>query len=222
MSTRILADDPPDIRSLKRQVRILLLLDAAEHAGLSPLPARHLHTLAYLANVLAPVWELSPLEEQVYKNRGGPYYPSLQRDVDRLVGLGMVVPSHLDNTEDGAQCWRIVAHYRLNRALAADALHAIEDTRWEEQCAPFLRELAYALSALADHAIDAASGEDALYADPIVSYENVIDFEDKRRNSSANAAQQFEHLLPGDSRATPGEMLHLYVDHIQRRLGRGD
>src|SRR5208337_5409069 len=100
--------------TLKKQVRLTVLLDAAEEAGLAPMPVLRLHAFAYLANVLAPVWELPPLEGKVLKRRGGPFYPTLQHDLDRLIGLGVAIifgVSHVQN-EDGH--WRLEGSYRLH------------------------------------------------------------------------------------------------------------
>lgn len=64
--------------SLRRQIRLVLLLDAAEKTGLTPLPILQLHTLAFLANILAPVWDFEPIDGKLLKRRGGPFYPRLQ------------------------------------------------------------------------------------------------------------------------------------------------
>ena len=71
-------------------VRVLTLLDALSAAGLSPSTSRALHELAYLANVLAPVFDLPPLDASLLKRKSGPYYPARQQTVDRLVGRGLV------------------------------------------------------------------------------------------------------------------------------------
>ena len=81
------------IDDLNRRIRLILLLDAAESAGLTPLPILHLHTFAYMSNVLSPVWDVPVLEGKVLKRRGNPFYTSLQYDLDRLVGMGVVLIS---------------------------------------------------------------------------------------------------------------------------------
>ena len=65
---------------------MLLLLEAAENAGLTPIAVLNLHALAYLANVLSPIWDMAPQKRTVVRKRGGPYYPELQQEVDALVG----------------------------------------------------------------------------------------------------------------------------------------
>jgi hypothetical protein len=59
--------------SLRRRVRVVTLLEAAEAAGLVPLGILRLHAFAYLSNVLAPVWDMPALDGKVLKRRGGPW-----------------------------------------------------------------------------------------------------------------------------------------------------
>ncbi len=74
----------------KRPVRVLSLLDSLARAAISPVTVRVLHELAYLTNVLAPVFDLPPFSASLLRRRGGPYYPELQETVDLLVGRRMV------------------------------------------------------------------------------------------------------------------------------------
>ena len=76
-----------DYDALRRRIRLLLLLDGSERAGLAPINVRRLHTYAYLSNVLAPVWNTRVFDGSLLKRRGGPFYPALQHDLDRLVGF---------------------------------------------------------------------------------------------------------------------------------------
>src|SRR5438552_17717143 len=56
---------------------------------------RKLHVFAYLADVLSPVWNLQPFDGKVLKIQGGPHYPDLQSELDRLAVMGIVVISRL-------------------------------------------------------------------------------------------------------------------------------
>src|SRR5260370_89619 len=80
---------------LRQRVRVLQLLEAAERAGITPLPARRLHAYAYLADVLSPVWDLQPFDGKVLKVKHGPHYPDLQKEVERLVVMGLITASRL-------------------------------------------------------------------------------------------------------------------------------
>ena len=207
---------PVDV--LRRQVRIVMLLDAAEAAGLVPLQILRLHAFAYLSNVLAPVWSMPVLDGKVLKRRGGPFYPDLQHDLDRLVGQGVVTITGVGHVQDEARRWRLEGAYRLNREFADPILAALCNFPEDRRLGTFIVELGYALSALSDDELDRAVSEDATYSDPMVTVDNVIDFADWRhRNYSANAAEKFDRVIPGGN-ATPGEKLHLYVRHLHRRI----
>ena len=205
-----------DFTTLKKQVRLTVLLDAAEEAGLAPMPVLRLHAFAYLANVLAPVWELPPLEGKVLKRRGGPFYPTLQHDLDRLIGLGVAIifgVSHVQN-EDGH--WRLEGSYRLHKKFGKPILNALSYFPEENRMRVFIQEVAFALSALGADEIDRAMLEDATYSDPVPGLGNVIDFAEwKKINYSTNAANAFDRFMPLS--ASPGNKLHLYVSHLYRR-----
>lgn len=200
-------------------MRLLSLLDAADSAGLVPVPIVRLHAFAYLANVLAPVWDIRAMDGKILKRRGGPFYPALQRDLDHLVAAGMVRLSSLGYEEDEDGRWRLDAAYELNRDLAANAVDYVRQHNVEGHGRVFLQELAYALSALSEEDLDAVVGEDATYSDDLVTEGNVVDFAEWRdTNYSANAATYFERVMPGGAFPTPGEKLHLYVRHLYRRM----
>lgn len=204
--------------SLRRQVRLVILLEAAERAGLVPLNILHLHTFAYLTNVLAPVWDMAVLDGSILKRRGGPFYPDLQHDLDRLVGKGLVVISGVGHVQDEAGRWRLEGAYRLNRKFVDPVLEALTTFDEEREFLRFIVELGYAVSGLSDAELNRAMVEDATYSDPMVTVDNVIDFAEWRdRNFTANAADKFDIVIQGGN-ATPGEKLHLYVRHLQRRI----
>lgn len=204
---------------LRRQARILVLLKAAAEALLAPIRVVPFHAFAYLANVLAPVWDMPALDGKILKRKGGPFYPDLQRDLDRMVGKGMVVVRGVHHVRGPDARWRVEGSYSLNRQMSQAALNYLLGRRDEGRVASFVQELAYALSALSESELDRALVEDATYSDPSFSEDNVLDFgEWSRRNPSANAAAYFDHFLPRGTKATPGERLHLYVRHLHRRL----
>jgi hypothetical protein len=207
------------IDDLRRRIRLILLLDAAENAGLTPLPILHLHTLAYMTNVLSPVWDVPVLEGKVLKRRGNPFYPLLQQDLDRLVGTGVVLVSNISHVLNEDQRWRLEGDYRLHRPFADRILERVKAFEDDRGLMRFIQELAYALSALSSDDLGRSTTEDATYADPMIDVGNVVDFAEwEEMNYSANAARHFKGILPGGARATSGEMLHLYVHHLYGRL----
>ena len=208
--------------AFRRRLRLVVLIHTAERAGLSPLPIMHLHTFAYLSNVLAPVWEMPVMDGKLLKRRGGPFYPALQADLDNLVGMGVAVISNLGHVLDQQNRWRLEGSYLLNRQFADRILRQMAEFEEERRLFGFLQELAFALSALSDEDLGKATTEDATYSDPIIDFGNVVDFAEWQfKNYSANAAEQFEGLLPGGVRANSGEKIHLYLRHLQTRMYGG-
>src|SRR6185312_7535782 len=198
--------DDAELATLRRQARILILLDAASKAGLTPMPIIPFHAFAYLSNVLAQVWDMPALDGKILKRKGGPFYPELQHDLDRLVGMGMVLIKQVSHVRESNGKWRLEGRYRLNAEMSNTPLNFLLGLPDERRFASFVEELAYALSALSDQDLERALVEDATYSDPSVSVNNVLDFEEwTQRNPSANAANYFDRLMPGCTRATPGE-----------------
>ena len=152
------------------------------------------------------------------KRQGGPFYPELQHDLDRLVGTGVAVISKLGYVQDTSQRWRLEGSYQLNR-LPADAIFETSQTFDDERrLTSFLFELAYALAALSDEDLDRAVTEDATYTDPVVAFDNVIDLKvPNGKNYSANAAREFDRVIPS-GHTSSGEKLHLYIRHLRRRM----
>ena len=207
---------------LRRRLRLIGILDVAENAGLCPLPIRRLHMLGYLSNTLAPVWNMPVLEGKVLKRQAGPFYPALQQDLDRLVGMGIVKISALNHKVDEDGKWRLEGKYHLNRIFAEPILAKMSEFFEEYKFQGFIQELAFGLAALGEREFDLAMSQEATYSDPRVDYGNVVDFAEwQQRNFTANAANRFEHLLASGGRANPAEKIHLYVRHLHTRISRG-
>lgn len=208
--------------SIRRRVRLVALLEASREAGIEPLPTLRLHLIAYLANVLSPVWDMPSVDGSVLKRSGGPFYPDLQNDLDRLVGIGVVRVENLRHQRIDDDRYRLDGSYRLNTELAAPILTYLSVMPEEAAAARFVRELVLALSALSDEEIDRVITEDATYANPKVSNDNVIDFgEWLSGNYSAAAAEKIGDLVPTGAAVGASEKVHLYVRHLRRRLQGG-
>ena len=210
------AIESTELQALRRKTRLLMLLDGMEQAGISPISVRHLHTYAYLANVLAPIWSTAPLDGSLLKLPGGPFYPALQSELDRLVGLGLARISDLGHAEDENGRWHLTGTFSLNQRLASRVLEVINSFPEEREIQQFLREIAYAVSALSDREFDLVPDDDATYSDETISYGNIVDFDEWRKtNYSANAAFHFRTVYVEAMRS---ELIHLYVRHLRRRI----
>lgn len=211
-----------DVDTKKRPVRILALLDSLARASIEPAPVRVLHEMAYLTNVLAPVFDLVPFSASLLKRRGGPYYPELQETIDRLVGRRMVDVTdikYLWDAEEGR--YRLDALYRLNYELGASAVEGYRKVYADTGEPLFIDELAAAYSMLSDNQLGDMAQYDARYADGNVDINEVIDFgqwnEASKSNFSRNAALSFR----SGERLNPAERLYMYMAHVQRRAAGG-
>lgn len=216
----------PELTSLldarRRPIRVLALLDALCEASIFDAPLRVIHELAYLSNVLAPVFELAPLSASLLKRQGGPYYPELQETIDLLVGKGMVLASGIRyEYVNEEKRYRLQANYRINRSLAGAVLATYRKVYADTGEPFFIGELCAAYSMLNDQELGQAFQFDARYADKDVDNNDVIDFGQwanaANTNFSRNAAMSFR---PGES-LQPAERIFMYIEHVKRKTGHG-
>lgn len=210
------------LEARKRPIRVLALLDALADASIFEAPLRVVHELAYLSNVLAPVFELTPFSASLLKRQGGPYYPELQETIDMLVGRGMVLASGIRyEPVPEEKRYRLHANYRINRKLAEPVLVAYREVFGDTGEPFFIGELCAAYSMLADQELGRAFRFDARYADEDVDNNEVIDFGQwvnaVSANFSRNAAMSFR---PGEP-LQPAERIFMYIQHVQRKAGGG-
>ena len=218
--------------ALRQRIRVIQLLEAAERAGITPIPAGRLHAYAYLADVLSPVWGLQPFDGKVLKVKHGPHYPDLQREVDRLVVMGLVTVSRLRYVSRTKSGPLIDADYAINfessylgpilAAIGAgDADQALDAC--DSGIHAFLVELACAIATVSGDEINSAASVDATYADERIDYSNVVDFgswsmDALQDNLSLAVAERFHRFLPGRAQVSAGERLYLYASFLGRRM----
>lgn len=219
------------LAKIRRRCRVLLLLDAAEQAGIAPLPSARLHAFAYLADVLSPVWKLIPFDGKVYKSVGGPRYPDLQDEIDSLVVLGLIQVRDLVYEPRAGGGARISGSYGLKfsskhlepifRVLGARSAEEAIDPE-DHNLHAYLVELASALATLPDDEIESATGVDVTYRTR-AELHNVVDFaewvnDEWEANPSWQAAERFQAFLPEGSKMLSGEKLYLYAAYLGRAM----
>lgn len=205
-----------DSEILRDRLHLLLLLDACEAADLAPVPLARLHALAYLANVLAPIWSLASTDGKVLKRDAGPFYPELQQQLDRLVGLGLVEVHDVDYILVENQ-WQLRASFALASERPVRVLETALKFAAERQTSNFFRRLAFAIARLGVP-VDRVVQHDATWSDRRTAIGDVVDFAEwKTANYSARAAALFADYLPAGVSATRGDMLQLYVRLLERR-----
>ena len=215
-----------DFESIKRRIRLVLLLEASREAGIDPIPTQRLHLVAYLANVLSPVWDMPyatntqlKADGSILKLSGGPFYPDLQADLDRLVGMGVVMVEGLCYRTIDDEHYRLEGSYRVNPTLAEPILTCMFSLLSEARIARCIRELVLALSSLSDKEMDRAATQDATYSDPTIGPGNVIDFgEWTTSNFSSSAAIRAGEFVQSRADIGASEKVHLYIRHLRRRL----
>ena len=214
---------------LKRRNRVLLLLDAAERTAITPIFSRHLHAFAYLADVLSPVWNLPAFDGKILKVDGGPHYPDLQSELDRLVVLGLVEVTNLKYVGRGVSGARVEGDYALDFSsasldslLAALGANGVSKALDPADCEThrFLVELAGALATLDNDEIDIAATADVTYS-TAGSIDNVVDFaawadDAWAANPSWRTSERFKSFMPEGVNLTPGEKLYLYAEYLGR------
>lgn len=220
MSRRLL---PVELQRTERQLRLIGILDACRSAGLSPTSIATVHTIAYLADALAPVWDLPILNGQILKLRRHPFFPNLQRDLDLLVGQGVVQVSrvtYLQNEQGGG--WQLDAHYSLDSEFSERILSAARSFELQDKKLRFIREVVYAASGLGLHGIENLGDMDAAYSDPLVGVGDLVDLDTEfgLKNATARVALRFADLTPDSRNLTDSELVHLYVRHLYARMRR--
>ena len=212
MNTHLL---PLELRDVERQLRILAILTASEELGLVPLPVDALHAIAYFTDALAPVWNIPVIDGRILK-RHRPYYPALQADLDRLVGLGVTVIEDVHYAQAEDESWRLAGSYRLNHSFADPILVCAESMAQQAQGLRFVREVVFATSGLGVSGVSEASAVDATYSDPLIDIGGMIDVApDDELNTTTRVALRFGHLVSGLSTA---EMTNLYVRQLYARM----
>jgi hypothetical protein len=221
-----------ELNVMRQRSRAIQLLEAAEGAGITPMRSNRLHSFAYLADVLSPVWNLPAFDGKILKIEGGPHYPDLQKELDRLVVLGIAQVSQIRYVVRPNGGARIDAFYSLNLDsaelhpildfLGAGQLERSLDSR-DFQVHTFLRDLAGALATVSDDDIETAASVDATYADQRVDLSNIIDFgqwstDIGTDNLSLRTVEHFYEFLPEHARLTGGEKLYLYASFLERRI----
>lgn len=156
----------PNKAILVPRMWILLLLDASERSGIAPLSVERLHRLVYLANALAPVYELLVPDGYILKYRRGPFFPAVHYDIGRLVAQGLVRATDSRPIKDDLGYW-ISANYSLPKAgmRVVDEVFSIETVRPK---ALYLREVALAFAGL-----DVSDRDNAALLD--VNYDSVAE-----------------------------------------------
>ncbi|WP_409141903.1 hypothetical protein [Cellulosimicrobium sp. RS] len=216
---------PVELRQVERCTRLVQILSACAEVGMVPVTGAVVHVFAYLTDALAPVWHLPIVNAQLLKRESRPFFPVLQRDLDGLVGSGVVVVDALDYGRESSNGWRLAAWYRLNADAARPVLELSSELDSQAASATFVREVVLAGSGLGDDELNAIGRLDAAYSNEITDIGEVLDLETQEGgfgaraevNQSAAVAVRLGELASASFVMSDSELIHMYIRHLYSR-----
>lgn len=202
---------------LTARMWLLTLLDAAERIGIAPLSAQRLHRLVYLANAMAPVYDLLTPDGYLLKYKRGPFFPEVQWDIDRVCAQGLANASSLKTLKDDLGWW-FEADYGLTQTgmAAVDKALGLADMARK---ANFLREVVRAFSSVLQDETDKSDQDDIVLMD--ISYDHAdnqgpIDFDTASRNLTVLAADAIARRVGKEETASRRQKVHVYFRYLDR------
>lgn len=194
---------------------MLLLLEAAQRSGLTPIPGWQIHRLAFLADCLSPVYGLPTRLGRVRKAQSGPFDVDRQWELDRIAVQGLAHLTNIHHRDFAAHVW-FFADYSLTSAgmAAADAAAAVSP--WAAETRVYLLEVAGAQEELGLRARKRAALSDATYSDPRFLDKHVIEFSEWQQNFSVRATEAFQAFVPGGVPLNRRDRLYLYFRYLDR------
>lgn len=203
--------------AIRRRIRLLMLLDAADYAVISPISTSRLHALAFLGDVLSPIYQLTAISGSILKRRVGPYFPELQWEIDRLVGSGLVDVLELKPVVEVTNAY-LDASFSLSREYVRPIFDILYKDNSYLILRDFFRELASALGSVPDNDLDATTRADVTWETGHAG--TVIDYA-SWRNYSRLSAERIEELARdklgnANLKLSPGAKVNLYVRYLQR------
>lgn len=213
MTTTPSMKDDVDIRA-----RVLQIMAALEEAGVTPIANRDLHAIAYLSNVLSPMWEVEPLEGSILKSQAGPRSAVFEQQLDRCVGQGLISVVSLEDDPESPE--RLSASYRLSGNKARPLLSVINGFPDERHARSFLNELAFAFADIDPDLRDETAVEDAAWTNPSVADNRVVDYAEfvgQSDNPSFNVMQSLQRYAPEGVNYSRAEKLALYLRLLKRK-----
>lgn len=203
-----------------RRTWLVLLLDGASKAGLTPVDQTIMHQAAYLANALAPVYDLPIEHGLVTRWKRGPFFSEVQWDLDRLTVMGLAKLHSVETGEDDDGWWFRVQYATGPRTR--DFLTAVEHLDQVQRWSRFHRELMASLASLPDVDLRRATIADANYANTVdgdlEASEVVIDFDDlRKRNFTTRTVRRIDRQLPKQMALEDRDRIHLYLGYLAQR-----
>jgi hypothetical protein len=193
----------------------LLCVAEASRMGLAPLATAQLHVLLYLANTLAPFFKVARVRGRVLKRGPYPFYPDVQREIDRLALSGVLLISRVDFGKKG----HLAAHYDITSKgrTIRDSLfvHSAEAKR----ISALMRELIPACFGKFLGTKTAIGPVDANYGNSDFLEGQVVDFSEWRdENKNMEVANYLIQQLRAMQPKVERDGVRLYCDYLDQAL----
>lgn len=199
--------------------RILMILEAARRAGISPLPAEVFHSIAYFSNILAPIYNIRSIDGKILRLKKGPYYPDLQTQLDWLVLCGLVNISNMKYQYIyDINNWRLFADYEVNNEKVKHFINKSLLLQDEKKDFEFIFKVSIALSELSNSEISISNEIDATYSDNATDYGNVIDYAEWVSENPSTNAIKLIHFHFSKIQFTDEAEISFYVRHLLKKI----
>jgi hypothetical protein len=208
-----------EIEVMSVRARLLQIVSKLESASGAHVSFQDIHLFFYFTNVLAPLWQVSPIADSVLKDSWGPYFPALQAEVDRLIGMGFFKVESFNFRRASSRA-RTEGYVTLDHTAAEPVLACLRELPDESSIESFLDELSFAYCDIEDTRRDEATLSDATYSDPSISNNRLIDFSEhglRGADASVRVAHQFQKYAPSAVQLTQAEKLIMYMRLLKGR-----
>lgn len=213
---------PAGLRRTERRLRLLAILKFGRAAGINPMNTSVIHSTAYLADALSPVWHLPILDAQTIKQARRPFFPTLQRDLDELVGIGLIEVTRFDYVQipGAGNGWELDGDYLIILDRVEPIFRVAGSFPLQQRKLDFIREVTYAASGLGVGGLSSIGLLDAAYSDPMVDIGGLLDVDavEGKANLTATVAERFASLTIDTKRLSESELVHLYIRHLYSRM----
>ena len=194
---------------------VLFTVAEARRMGLTPVATSQLHVILYLANTLADLFGVIRVRGRVLKRGDYPFFPDVQREIDRLAFAGVLVIEHVEFGAKG----RMAAQYGIGPKGAEICAAILAHSPEAQRTARLLRELVSAcfgrfLTARAD-----IGAVDANYGNAAIAPGEVVDFSEWNAD---NKNVEVAHYLINHLRKLRPDIqrdgVRLYCDYLDRAM----
>jgi hypothetical protein len=193
----------------------LLSVAEATRMGVAPLATAQLHVLLYLANTMAQLFDVTRVRGRVLKRGAYPFYPDVQRELDRLAFNGVLKIERVNFGPKG----HLSAHYGLGCEGRLICTSLVAHSPEAQRTARLLRELVSAcfgrfLGTSTDiGVVDANYGSDDVLEGEVVDFAEWTD-ENKNLEVARYLIDRLRAMRPHAER----DGVRLYCDYLDKAL----